>query len=77
MSESSTIKLATAQPNRIIDRIIGSVSDEFPGVEKCYSVLVETGVYSPGDETDEQVLHLDMGLAGEGKSVQSTSSVVS
>ena len=58
MTESSKVKLATGTPSRGIDRIISSVPEEFPGVEKCFSVLVETGVYSPDDETDEQVCFL-------------------
>ena len=60
MTESSKVKLATGTPSRGIDRIIGSVPEEFPGVEKCFSVLVETGVYSPDDETDEQVCFLSI-----------------
>ena len=55
VTESSKLKLATGTPSRGIDRIIRSVSEDFPGVEKCFSILVETGVYSPDAETDEQV----------------------
>jgi hypothetical protein len=49
MSSSSS---STVQNLQSFDQLIG---EELTGAERCFSVLVETGVYSPDDETDEQV----------------------
>lgn len=34
--------------------IVGAEIDDVVGAERCLSVLVETGVYSPDDKTDQQ-----------------------
>jgi hypothetical protein len=49
MASSSS---STVQNLQSFDQLIG---EELTGAERCFSVLVETGVYSPDDETDEQV----------------------
>jgi hypothetical protein len=54
--ELFSVKLAAAHPNRSIERIAGSDQSDVVGAERCFSVLVETGVYSPEDEADHQVI---------------------
>jgi hypothetical protein len=49
---SSSSSSSTVQNLQSFDQLIG---EELTGAERCFSVLVETGVYSPDDETDEQV----------------------
>jgi len=38
-------------------QLIGAEGEYQTGAENCYSILVETGVYSPDDETDQQVFY--------------------
>ena len=47
---TSTVSALTSQNRFGIDEGANLV-----GAEQCYSVLVETGVYSPDDETDQEV----------------------
>jgi hypothetical protein len=50
---ASSSSSSTVQNLQSFDQLIGG--EELTGAERCFSVLVETGVYSPDDETDEQV----------------------
>jgi hypothetical protein len=52
-SSLSSASSSTVQNLQSFDQLIGG--EELTGAERCFSVLVETGVYSPDDETDEQV----------------------
>jgi hypothetical protein len=52
-SLTSSSSSSTVQNLQSFDQLIGG--EELTGAERCFSVLVETGVYSPDDETDEQV----------------------
>lgn len=55
---ASNVELTVAQSYRNIDSIVRSDSEDSSGAEKCFSILVETGVYSPDDEVDEQVIRI-------------------
>ena len=39
----------------VFSQLIGAEGEDQTGAKNCYSILVETGVYSPDDETDQQV----------------------
>jgi hypothetical protein len=55
-SKDSLRHNALLQSNSLTGRyIIGPDIDDVVGAERCWSVLVETGVYSPNDKTDQQV----------------------
>ncbi len=62
LSNKSNVKMAALSASSLTTqngRGVAEPNDEsLIGAEQCFSILVETGVYSPDDETDQEVIML-------------------